>query len=298
MTIRFKGHCCQDPNMPVLPDNPPNMVRAGRRMWKGPCPFMGGFDRLQMKEGRMIWCRTCDTIKYLDAGAEFVPREAYVYEVPQTSGIDQSLADTYHKALKKEHREYFHKRGISDEWIDRAKLGWRETWVTEDGKIVPWHRYSIPCYQNGILYAMQYRASKPTKRRYASETGSFSDLLYGSEDFTERSPLYVVIVEGPLDRLALESHGFPAVARFCGNNKQHPWHGQFTATIRGAIDKIIVADNDENMQGLLFANLKRVEIPGSRIVTPELKDVGEYYKSGRGAEISALLSVPPLYKET
>lgn len=290
MTIRFKGHCGQDPNMPVLPENPPNMKRAGPGKWEGPCPFQGGNNRLQMVEGKRIWCRHCNTIKYLD-NATFTPTAPapYVYSVPTQSLLDQDLAAKFHKALTKEHRAYFHGRGINDEWIDRAQLGWKEEW----------RRYSIPCFQNGILYAMQHRrSSDKQEKRYISETNSWPDLLYGGEDFKARKLMYVVIVEAPLDRLALESHGFPAVARFCGNNQEHPWHKEFNPYIANAIDKIIVSDNDENQQGLLYAELKRVQIPGSRVVTPKLKDIGQYYEKGRDAEVSAVLGVPALRRRT
>jgi len=274
----------QDESMPVLPDNPPDMRRAGVGKWEGPCPYRGGTNRIQIVEGERIWCRHCDTVKFL-RGKEFSTRKTpYQYVVPPESKIPQGIALQYHKALKPEHRNYFRGRGISDEWIDRALLGWREDWK----------RYSIPCFYQGRLYAMQYRASLPGQEvRYISEAGSFSDLLYGGEDFTKRKPMFVVVVEAPLDRLALESHGIPAVARFCGNNVAHSWHREFTKVIGSAIDKIIVADNDKSGIGILYADLKREQIPGSRVVLPKLrKDIGEYYKDGLSAEVPLLLGLP------
>ena len=164
-------------------------------------------------------------------------------------------------------------------------LGWKKKW----------ERYSIPCFYRGQLWALQYRASKYGQSpRYLSESGSFSDLLYGYDFYVKFKPQAVVIVEGPLDALALWSHGYPAVSRFCGNNTGVPWHIEFSQLLSYSNEKVIVADNDEPEKGMTFAKLKAEFMRGSRVVVPcRAKDIGEMLEQGRAKELPQLLGIFP-----
>jgi hypothetical protein len=96
---------------------------------------------------------------------------------------------------------------------------------------------------------------------------------------------FVVITEGPLDALLLESLPYPgignvrAVAQFDGNSETS-WLPEWNQFIRGAVTVYIVADRDE--EGTKIALGKQHKIPGSVIITPRepWKDAGEIWQGG------------------
>jgi len=268
---------------PEIPDIIPNAKKKGNH-WVAPCPFQGGEDRMQIYDDH-TWCRACGAYKRTRVIPGRQIKRKGVYVIPDKPPVGQSLAAEYHDNLRPGDYDYFAGRGISRIWADLGMLGWKKKW----------ERYSIPCFYQGQLWALQYRASKYGQTpRYLSESGSFSDLLYGYDFYVKIKPQAVVIVEGPLDALALWSHGYPAVSRFCGNNTGVPWHVEFSHLLSCSNEKVIVADNDEPEKGLTFAKLKAGFMPGSRVVVPQrAKDVGEMLQQGRAKELPQLLGLFP-----
>lgn len=113
-----------------------------------------------------------------------------------------------------------------------------------------------------------------------------------------------MIVEAPLDALALWSHGYPAVAKFSGNSRHGGWRPEFNQLIASAAERIIVADNDARQKpdgsweypGRDIARMRASQVPRSRIVTPPspYKDIGELYSLGKSELVTALLGIPPI----
>ncbi len=218
--------------------------------------------------------------------------------------IDPSIADQMHANLGS-HREYFHSRGISDRQIDLHKLGWTSKYGG---------RYTIPCYagypdllDSQVLHGIQMRASDPAdERRYISVTGSRNNVIFnsvatignGQRGADQKKLKAVVIVEGPLDALAitsaLEDHGVVGVAPFRGNNKFHAWEREWNQCVSGAMDRLIVPDNDKSDTGDLIAFSRLNEIPRSRIIRlpDKYKDCGEAIKAGEN--IAQLLGLSKL----
>lgn len=274
---------CLASNLP-LPERIDWTIKRGHD-YSGPCPFTGGHDRLNQfgdlgTPGCRRWCRICGGFQFIDGGVQG-PVAQKIYRVPDAPAIPQSLAADYHAKLPG--YAYFESRGISKEWADRAMLGYcpqKNAWT-------------IPIFYGGMLYGMQYRsAEKNPKYRYWSEKGSFNNLLYGAA--WVQNSVYVVIVEGALDSLALNSFGIPAVATPAANNSgkngQGSWEPEWNNYFPKAIDKVIVSDYD--LPGRRIAEAKQKKIPGSRIVTLPLKDAGEMFKAGRQDELPDLLRLP------
>lgn len=279
----------------AMPSDIPRL-RGGARRKDGPCPFTGGHDRICWQAdthhfSEHGWCRVCDGLGFTSNRRPSVLSRPS-YRVPDQPAIAQSLARQWQLALDKlGDLRFFTGRGISPAWVQRAQLGYRPDW----------DRWAIPCFHNGQLYGVQYRARTPSARaKYLSEPGSFGDLLFGSQWLCE-SP-FVVIVEAPLDALALWSHGYPAVAKFNGNSRHGGWHAEFNRQLPP--ERILVADNDPRPSidgtrvspGADIAAARARQIPNARIVTPPgpYKDIGELYTAGRSDLVASLIGRPPL----
>ncbi len=117
------------------------------------------------------------------------------------------LVEQYHKALPERIRTYLNQRCLTNEIIDRFKIGWTGTAI------------SIPIYNKDNEYAFFKFRKNPllnsTKGlRYWFTEGAQAE-LYGWENIINSKPL-LIICEGEFDRLVLESKGIPAVTSTAG----------------------------------------------------------------------------------
>lgn len=258
------------------------------------CPYEGGTDRIWILpngkpdgDGRgFIWCRACGMSLQIGCSQKPAGRRQLVQPTPRL--LNPAIALRYHDQLGV-HRRYFHARGISDEMIDRHKLGWK----TE------WQRYSIPCWllsDDGELelWGIQLRASwRNPERKYVSEPGSRNKQLFNARVCAGQLQPYILIIESPLDCLTLWSRWrIPAVAPFQGNNPFRAWEPAWNRWLL-VKDRIIVPDNDANGAGDLIARSKQASIPGSRIhyLPKGVKDIGEYILAG--GDVPRWLGLPP-----
>lgn len=112
------------------------------------------------------------------------------------------LIDVFYENGQVNDRGYWYKRGLTDETIQRFKLGFDDGW------------YMIPIYQDGIFRNFQMRKEVPEKRIqvYYKEQGR---LLFNSDilKFTDM----VFITEGPTDCLRLLQEGLPAISHNAGS---------------------------------------------------------------------------------
>lgn len=113
--------------------------------------------------------------------------------------ISHEVAEQYNKALPERIRSYLNQRCIPDEIIDRFKLGWNGSAIT------------IPIYnRQGEFIFFKYRKDpedKGDKAKYRHDLDTSVE-LYGWENTEEH---FVILCEGELDRLVLESKGIPAI---------------------------------------------------------------------------------------
>ena len=286
---------CTKEDLPDRLSDFTNLTRRPSGEYHAACPESGRHgDRLRIflsdrvsDTGQRYWsvfCRQCSMHKFIPVD-EGTPDVGKLYSKPRTDyvNVPRSFVEETHANLGK-HRVYFARRGISDEVIKDHRLGWckeRE-------------RYSIPCFDDDTVYAVQFRASRPDQEpKYISYKGGFNRVLFNSHAVKGRQMPFVFIVEAPLDALALESIGLPAVAQFDGNSR-NSWQPEWNDYLKGAVMNVIIADNDD--AGMLIALGKKARIPNSIVVTPPgpFKDVGEYLQSGRSLDEF----IPPMFLAT
>lgn len=128
----------------------------------------------------------------------------------------------------KNNRAYWYHRLLSDDTIDRYRLGFYNGW------------YTVPLYEDGIFLNFQIRRDEPKKHiRYWYDNDDFSPVLINSEilKFVD----YVYITEGTIDAILLNQLGYPAVAQTGGN---FYWNPEWNFLFQKVKDIIYVMDND------------------------------------------------------
>lgn len=188
-----------------------------------PCPFGGCDDDKRGSENNHCYMNAengCYQCKKCFASGNLVTLSRHfgdtvkdVVEItssiqkPKTT-LDQTTVDACHAALKPNMRKYLNERGITDEVIDKYKLGqgsfYKREWITipvknEDGECFFRLRRS-PDITEGEKYM-----------NYPSGNGA---TLFGLE--TIRNAERAIICEGEFDCMVLDSHGIPAVSSTAG----------------------------------------------------------------------------------
>jgi 5S rRNA maturation endonuclease (ribonuclease M5) len=165
-----------------------------------------------------------------------------------------------HQELPQRIREWLNDRGIRDEVIDRHFLGWNGRAIT------------IPIFdKDGSFSFFKFRRDpediNPDTSKYWYKAGSSAE-LYGWENIrNKRSP--IVICEGELDLLVLESNGIPAVT---GTGGAGTFKEEWAEQLRAIREIYICLDNDD--AGRKGAENIAKLIPHARvIVLPD--EVGE-----------------------
>ena len=166
----------------------------------------------------------------------------------------------------KTNREYWYKRCLSDDTIDRYKLGYFQGWNL------------IPIHLNGEFINFQIRRDEPEKRITNWYKHIADKPLFGSEilQFTK----IVYITEGLVDSILLRQEGFPAVASYGVNYWKPEWFGLFSNMneiyyledndIAGRVGARTVA------KALGLGRVKIVSFPEQR----EKNDTGDFFKDG------------------
>ncbi len=127
------------------------------------------------------------------------------------SPFDITLVEEYHNALPQEIRAYLNNRGISDEIIEKNKLGWGNfygrDWIT------------IPIKDFSGSYTFLKLRRNPFKEdendaKYMFYPKGNSAVLYGAERLKSNDK--VIVCEGEFDQMILEKHGIAAVTSTAG----------------------------------------------------------------------------------
>jgi DNA primase len=122
-------------------------------------------------------------------------------------------------------REYFYKRGLTDDTINRFQLGFYNGFST------------IPIFENGTLMNFQLRRDKPSKEIRVYYTG-LGALLFHSDILKVTDELFWV--EGPVDAMVMNQNGLPTVSSSAGGGYKSDWYSRFVRQ-----NKIyILMDND------------------------------------------------------
>ncbi len=251
----------------------------------------------------LFWCRSCDTGGESTDGVK--PAVAVNPKV-QFHGLPVlHIVEAFHVTAGSR-LNYYRARGINDEQIRLHKLGFNHFHGLYH------NRYSIPCFVDGELQAVQYRipdenwdqyvgwctARNVRPAKYLSERGGNNAVLFNTDVIPPEGLPYLLYVEGPLDALALRSAGFPAIAMFMGNNKGVGWKREWSKRVALVEEIIVVPDNDGH--GDLIARAKLMDTPRSRgLKLPAMfKDIGEFIQAlpdeSRKQELYNWLGLPPI----
>ena len=263
-----------------------NLTREGGSAYHAACPFVDpDGNRLVISPSRVVpghyivWCRQCGMKKFIpmseaEAKRSRSERKREVKRIP-LAYVKMMCEDLG------EHRGYFRSCGISDEIIDDHWLGWN----------ADMDRYSIPMIEDGVVFGIQYRASKPEQKpRYLSEKGGNNRKLFNSHVCKGRTLACLYILESPRDTLAMESRGLPAVSSFAGNSIGG-WDIAWNEYFAGALSIVIVSDNDDNGPALALDKAKRIPRSSVFTVPPPFKDVGEAIAAGSNLEFLPMAAV-------
>lgn len=149
------------------------------------------------------------------------------------------MADSCHKNLPEKYRQYFKGRGITDENIDKYKLGYGEV----DGK--KW--LTIPIIEHGSCGLLKLRqlpemSSKPKYRAWPSGGGS---AVYGETELLHSNSDRVLLCGGELDKIIAEQmdFGMPVISGTAGESTfKDEW---IEKCFKGRREVYICLDNDE-----------------------------------------------------
>lgn len=149
------------------------------------------------------------------------------------------MADNCHRDLPDKYRQYFKERGITDENIDKYKLGYGEfygkNWLT------------IPIIENGQCSLIKLRqlpesSDKPKYRAWPSGGGS---AVYGETELQRSSSDSVLLCGGELDKIIAEqmNFGMPVI---CGTAGEATFKDEWIEKcFKGRREVYICLDNDE-----------------------------------------------------
>ena len=201
-----------------------------------------------------------------------------------------SLIQGWYEDLRPQDREYLHSRRITDETIDRLRIGYtgQGTTVTVGGEQKHSFgacRIAIPAYKNGYVFSWVARATRPEPQPKYLKPPIDSSTEYEPWGLhtLNRNADSIYIAEGAFDYLAIEQSGYPVLASMGG------YFGKETLKNVLAVAKdykqvVLTFDNDDagrrftrDFGNILFQHKIKfavAEIPN------KYKDIADFYADG------------------
>jgi putative DNA primase/helicase len=189
----------------------------------------------------------------------------------------------WHKSLTNDDRTYIHHRGITDETIDRVKLG-----RTTDGRL------SFPYWKNGYICYYATRSMPggryPDRKYMKMPIDDFNDHTIWGLHTLDRNPSrdLLIIAEGAFDALSFEQENYTVISAITGffSKEQLPTALGIAKSFKQVF---LIYDNDldtkagekftEKMAKILTEN--RIPCLIGTVPFPhKYKDVSDYYADG------------------
>ena len=189
----------------------------------------------------------------------------------------------YHKNLTDDDRQYIHNRGITDETIDRVKLG-----RTNNGRL------SFPYWKNGYICYYATRSmpggAYPDSKYRKMPIDDYNDHTIWGLHTIDRDPNrnLLIIAEGAFDALSFDQEGYAVISAITGffSKDQLPTALSIAKSFKQVF---LVYDNDiqtragekftEKMAKILTEN--RISCLIGTVPFPhKYKDVSDYYADG------------------
>lgn len=224
-------------------------TRAGE--YSSVCPFCNqGKDRFRFwPEDGNYWCRRCgvkgfvvdsskigfsqeqyDAWKRAEAERQEKERQQQLTTLDRIA--QSSKADLYHGQMAD--RSYWYTQGLTDETINRFKLGYTHQCPTYPDS----PSWTIPIYYQGKLYNIRHRLARPgDSGKYRPEMAGLPPAIFNA-DALNGPGWMIVLVEGEVKSLVLGQVGFSAVGIPGANSFKPKWAKLFkdTTTIYIALD--------------------------------------------------------------
>jgi DNA primase len=216
-------------------------------------------------------------------GMEYAEAKAYLREQGQYYGdfihtikekeevvVYPKLVDVFYEEGMFFPRDYWEKRGISTETINRYKLGYHQGW------------YMIPLFQDGLFRNFQMRQEIPEKkiRSYYNGVGR---ILFNSDimKITDK----IIIAEGPTDCLRLVQEGVPCVSHNAGSEG---WDDKWFKYFIHQKEIIVCYDNDSAGEAGVKKVAKNLGIYRTKVYTfPGMSkgyDIIDFFRDGGTAK--------------
>lgn len=140
----------------------------------------------------------------------------------------EKLVDIFFNSGKS-NRQYWYEKGLSDQTVDRFRLGFYDDW------------YLIPIYDSGKFVNFQCRRDVPEKKvKFWYKDKDFNPVLFNSGILKYVDTVY--ITEGMVDCLMLNQQGFPSV---CSTNGNMSWRPSWISMFNNIKSIYYFPDNDQ-----------------------------------------------------
>lgn len=201
-------------------------------------------------------------------GENNVEYTAKLVTKPSTT-FDPELIEKYHNDLPDRIKEYLKsdKRGLTDETIDKHKIGWDGSSIT----------FAVYDKEGNIINIRHRRDPEKTKgQKFWNEKGGKA-ALFNIKVFDDKSD-FVLICEGEFDAMVAEQYGFPSVSSTSGAGTfKEEWVKEFES-----IETVYVCyDTDKagkegalKTASLFEGKAKIVELPNEK---DQKVDVTDYF---------------------
>lgn len=216
-------------------ENLPNYRRKTAKEYSASCPVCVGVDRfLFWPDKGNYYCRRCELRGFVtesnsltfsqdqyDAWKRAEAERQAKERQQQLSTLDRiaqsSKADLYHEQMTD--RSYWYEQGLTDETIDRFKLGYSPACPTYPDS----PSYTIPIFYQGKLYNIRHRLASPgTSGKYRPEMAGLPAAIFNA-DVLDAGDWMIVLCEGEVKSMVLTQAGFSAVGIPGSNSFKDKW---------------------------------------------------------------------------
>lgn len=201
-----------------------------------------------------------------------------------------SLIQTWHEALRPQDREYLHSRRITDETINRLRIGYTGMGVSvvvqgEEKHNFAAGRVVIPAYKNGYVIGWVARALRPEQQpKYLKPPcDEITEYEPWGLHTLDRQSDTLYIAEGCFDALSLDQSGLPVLATMGGYFSRETLKSVISIA-KDYKQVVLTFDNDEagrkftrDFGEILFNHRIRFAIAE---IPHKYKDISDFYADG------------------
>lgn len=240
-------------------------------------------ERLDFKRSKHPWGFEFLRAMHNDASKLYFTRRGITEPVYNTNILGAWQNYTQHHLLDGQWYAVEHRRYVIpyiwDNTIWMANLRLDEAWAYENLHSVP--KRVLEAHSAKTGHSLLYAVYGP---KYKAELIKTQSMPYGLKRFVYREngqPVYiqqpyVLLVEGEIDQMALDSYGYLAIAAKASHS---PMIDRLPAILQNTDQVFIVSDNDT--AGLEYARkMQKMLHRGEIIFPPEAKDTNDYILRG------------------